>query len=300
MHHPFFRIYVPRMKAIFTFVALLINLSVSAQVSPGSLATNFSFAESALKPSDSLSNHTPFKFTFRQKHFREVQIASRSALALATGASLGLISYQFADEPLKEFALKHQSEASTSISAVLQPLGHSDYMLPAGGMVYATGLALRNPKLQRTGILLVSSMLINDMVTSKLKDEFQRRRPDEANHNTYFEGGEGGRHYASFPSSHTSTAFTFATSVATVYHDHKWVPPVAYSMATLVGLSRIHDNKHWSTDVLAGAAVGFATSKCTNFMLNQIEKQLVRKKINIYLLPSMNNGAPGLSFGGSL
>ena len=70
-------------------------------------------------------------------------------------------------------------------------------------------------------------------------------------------------------------------------------------MGAAVGLSRIHDNKHWATDVLAGAAVGFTTAKLTNIVLTQVDKQLLKKKINIYVLPSVSNGSAGLSFGGS-
>ena len=36
---------------------------------------------------------------------------------------------------------------------------------------------------------------------------------------------------------------------------------MAYSAATLIGLSRITENKHWSTDILVGAALGFLTGK---------------------------------------
>jgi len=269
-------------------------------VRPDSLATHLHYAAPAFRPQDSQADLTRYKPSFRQKHPYEVEIARRSILVLGAGASLGFISYHFVDEPLREFSQLHRCAASSRVSALIQPLGRSQYMLPAGGIVYASGLALRNPKLQRTGLLLVSGMLLNDLATSTLKNEFQRRRPDEANHNTYFEGAEGGRHYASFPSSHTSTAFTIATTLATVYKDHRWVPPVAYSMAGLVGLSRIHDNKHWTTDVLAGATVGFVAAKTTNFLLSQAEKELTRKKISIYVLPSMTNGAPGLSLGGSL
>lgn len=287
------------MKVFFTFVALLLNLSVSAQVIPEPQETRFSYSETAFKASDSLSNGAPYKLSFRRKHAYGIEIASHSLLVLSAGGCVGFISYHFVDEPVREFTQLHRSEISSEVSSFIQPFGRSKYLIPAGGMVYASGLALRNPKLQRTGLLLVSSLLINDLVTSNLKDEFQRRRPDEANHNTYFEGGEGGRHYASFPSAHTSTAFTFATSIATVYKDHKWVPPVAYGTATLVALSRIHDNKHWTTDVLAGAAVGFAASKTTNFILSQVEKQLAKKKISIYCLPKVGKGTAGLSFGGS-
>lgn len=282
------------MKAFFTAVLIVFSLSLHAQaplLPPGPQL----LPDSGLRV-ESVTGTAPAP---RFPANREGRLISRSLLVLGGSSAAGLITYEFVDEPLREFTLLHRNAVSGKVAAVLQPLGRSGYMLPAGGLVYASGLALRNPKLQRTGVLLVSSMLINDLVTSKLKDEFQRRRPDEANHNSYFEGGEGGRHHASFPSAHTSTAFTFATAVATVYHDHKWVPPVAYSMATLVGLSRIHDNKHWATDVLAGATVGFITAKTTNLLLKQVEKQLGRKKVNIYLLPRVANGSAGLSFGGS-
>jgi membrane-associated phospholipid phosphatase len=54
---------------------------------------------------------------------------------------------------------------------------------------------------------------------------------------------------------------TTATVFATMYRDQRWVPPVAYGLATLVGLSRIYDNAHWASDVMAGAAIGFLSAK---------------------------------------
>jgi len=36
------------------------------------------------------------------------------------------------------------------------------------------------------------------------------------------------------------------------------VPIVSYGMATLIGFSRITENRHWTTDVVAGALLGFA------------------------------------------
>ena len=40
-----------------------------------------------------------------------------------------------------------------------------------------------------------------------------------------------------------------------------WVPWLAYSAAGLIGLSRITENKHWITDVVAGAGLGYLTGK---------------------------------------
>jgi membrane-associated phospholipid phosphatase len=39
------------------------------------------------------------------------------------------------------------------------------------------------------------------------------------------------------------------------------VPIFAYTAASLIGFSRITENKHWATDVLAGAALGYLTGK---------------------------------------
>ncbi len=72
---------------------------------------------------------------------------------------------------------------------------------------------------------------------------------------------DGKKLYSSFPSGHTTVAFAAATVFALEYSNTVWVPIVAYSASTLIGLSRITENKHWATDVFAGAAVGFLAGK---------------------------------------
>jgi len=78
-------------------------------------------------------------------------------------------------------------------------------------------------------------------LTSFLKKVVGRERP---NH----------RGYRSFPSGHTSGSFAFAGTIDELY-GHGW-GSLAYSVAVLVGISRIHDNKHYLSDVLFGAALG--------------------------------------------
>lgn len=62
------------------------------------------------------------------------------------------------------------------------------------------------------------------------------------------------RHYNAFPSGHTSTMFTTATSLTYSYGWKVGVP--AYLLATVTGLSRMADDVHWASDVVAGAFVG--------------------------------------------
>lgn len=65
--------------------------------------------------------------------------------------------------------------------------------------------------------------------------------------------------YASFPSGHTAAAFSGAAFLHSRY-GAKWGIP-AYLAAGYVGASRIHGNRHYADDVLAGAGIAFLTNQ---------------------------------------
>ena len=63
--------------------------------------------------------------------------------------------------------------------------------------------------------------------------------------------------YNSFPSGHTVTAFVGAEMLRREYgREYPIVAIAGYTVATSVGLLRIYNNRHWASDVLAGAGVG--------------------------------------------
>ncbi|WP_047043289.1 phosphatase PAP2 family protein [Vibrio mexicanus] len=64
---------------------------------------------------------------------------------------------------------------------------------------------------------------------------------------------------ASFPSGHTAAAFSGAAFLQSRY-GAKWGIP-AYLAASYVGVSRIHGNRHYADDVLAGAGIAFLTNQ---------------------------------------
>lgn len=45
------------------------------------------------------------------------------------------------------------------------------------------------------------------------------------------------------------------------YKEKPLIPIISYTAATLIGLSRGTENKHWATDVLVGAALGYLSGK---------------------------------------
>jgi membrane-associated phospholipid phosphatase len=72
---------------------------------------------------------------------------------------------------------------------------------------------------------------------------------------------DGKRTNSSFPSGHTTVAFAAATVFAMEYKHKPLVPVLAYSAATLIGISRITENEHWATDVFVGAALGYLSGR---------------------------------------
>ena len=67
------------------------------------------------------------------------------------------------------------------------------------------------------------------------------------------------------------------------YKDTKFVPIVAYSAATLIGLSRLTENAHWFSDILVGAALGYLCGRqvVNNYhRYSKIQSQLAAKKNN--------------------
>lgn len=63
--------------------------------------------------------------------------------------------------------------------------------------------------------------------------------------------------HSSFPSGHATLAFAAATVYAMEYRDRPLVPIGAYSVASIVCLTRITENRHWASDLLVGAALGY-------------------------------------------
>lgn len=169
--------------------------------------------------------------------------------------------YRSLDSKIQIASQKNKSSVKTSISNSVSWLGLGRTQSIGLGTAAAFSFLANKKKLQKTVIIWGGSLVLNSIITDQLKKTFQRHRPSTGDTYNVFDWRGGPKLNKSFPSAHTSNAFTTATVFSTMYKENKWVPPVAYGLATLVGISRIYDNGHWSSDVLAGAAVGFLSAK---------------------------------------
>jgi len=165
-----------------------------------------------------------------------------------------------ADETIRDKAQSSRSSFSDDLAQVGEALGNQGYASLSLGALYLAGHALKNDKAKRAALLSFESFIISGAFTQALKHMTSRERPTNKNESTNWEGpnSDGG---VSFSSGHTATAFSIATVIANEYDNQPLVPPLAYSLAFLTGWSRINDNKHWASDVIFGAAIGYLTSK---------------------------------------
>lgn len=218
----------------------------------------------------------------------------RGAALVVVGAGAWTATFALADEPLQQYAQSHRSKLADKMAYVVQPLGRQHYMAPLAGATFATGLLLNDSKLQKVGLVSLGSIVVSAGVTEVLKNQFHRHRPSATTENHVFDGPVRETGNTSLPSAHTATAFAVATSVATVYgYEYGYVPPIAYGIATLVGVSRINDNVHWATDVMAGALVGYLSAKATIYLYDRANQKLKIRRQRLIISPQ-----PGIRSGG--
>jgi len=97
-----------------------------------------------------------------------------------------------------------------------------------------------------------ATVITASVIATILKNTVKRERPFNSYPDIQKETSGGGY---SFPSGHTSDAFSLATSVTLAYP--KWYVIVpAYAWASAVGYSRMDLGVHYPSDVLMGAVTG--------------------------------------------
>jgi len=160
------------------------------------------------------------------------------------------------DEKIQTYSQEHKSELMDKLSRnVFEPVGSGLYPFSAVAIIYTHGLVFKNQKSKKVALNCVKSFIIASSFAQISKYAFSRQRPNvnpPDAHQWFSEFGS-----KSFFSGHTTTAFSIATVIAEEYKKTVWVPVLCYSVVTCTGLSRIYDNKHWASDVLTGALVGY-------------------------------------------
>ncbi len=177
------------------------------------------------------------------------------AAFIGTGAFL----YGF-DKDIYDWVQRNKSRTSVDASAVISKFGNGGYLTAFMAALYAGGEIFDRPGLRRTALLSLESFLTTSALVLCLKAGVGRARPNAGESSRSFHPFSFKSGYASFPSGDAAGAFAVATTIAEESPDTV-VDVLAYGLAGLVAVYRVHDRKHWPTDVLAGSALGFFVAK---------------------------------------
>jgi membrane-associated phospholipid phosphatase len=172
----------------------------------------------------------------------------------------GLSGLMLLDEPAQRFAQKHRSASGDDVARTLRHFGQPEVFGTVTLGLLGAGLIGGNDELTRAGGRLAVTLALAGATSTLAKVTLGRPRPNQsldADGYAPFSGQEA------MPSGHTTIAFAMATALADDIHK-TWASVGLYSLAAGVGWSRLNDNKHWLSDVAAGAVVGITSAKLVN------------------------------------
>lgn len=119
-------------------------------------------------------------------------------------------------------------------------------LVGATATIYTYGRIKDKPKVSHMGMDLIRALVLDEVLTQAIKRAVHRTRPDLSDN-------------LSFPSGHSSSTFAFATTLERHLSWRYAVP--AYILSSYVASSRLHENRHYLSDVVFGATVGIIAGR---------------------------------------
>jgi hypothetical protein len=194
--------------------------------------------------SSGLPNDTPPEYTSLKRFPQNLggnllaMFSTKNIAPLLIGsASTGVISIW--EEDIQEhFSVQDGSSSVGKFAA----LGSLYIVAPVVGGLLFGGNRSENDRFRSFSYSLAQATILDQGLNQGMKFAIGRTRPDGSDHQ-------------SFPSGHASTSFMIATVVQRYYG---WKAGIlGYGVASFISIARLRDNKHWASDVTAGATLGY-------------------------------------------
>jgi len=151
-------------------------------------------------------------------------------------------------------------------------------MVPVVGALFVAGRFAPQGRFRAASYDFAQALAVSGAYTGILKYTVHRERPD-------------GSDRLSFPSGHTSSAFSLA---AVADHHYGWKVGVpAYLLASGIGLSRVESNRHNLSDVLAGATIGLIAGRT----VSRLDGERPAKKRFVSVGPATDLNGQGVGVG---
>jgi membrane-associated phospholipid phosphatase len=177
-------------------------------------------------------------------------------------ASAGIAASAALDPEAREWALRGHTRSLDHFAKSVNRLGTAQLLVPAMTITYL-GAQLTNREALATGTLnTAAGYVVSDLVESALKPIVGRERPHVEGDSHRFHPFTANGDWHSFPSAHVAHIASIAAAISAQTHS---TPNSAVGdvLVFLVGLDRVYEDQHWTSDVTATIVLSSMVSKAT-------------------------------------
>jgi len=203
--------------------------------------------------------------------------------AITASASIGYGFVKLGNHDLRQLDLMARNEFSLEHPHPRFRLDDYLQFAPGASVFILRGLGVngRNPISDQAGVYLLSNLILNLSVQT-LKRVTDLPRPDGSSR--------------SFPSGHTAEAFASAEFLSLEYGQISPLYPIfGYVGAVATGYLRMYNNKHWFSDVVTGAGIGFVSTRAAYWLYPKIKESLFKTQANtVIIMPTYNQSSLGV------
>lgn len=184
--------------------------------------------------------------------------------------SAGTVLLLQADQPFRDIVLKDQSYYKSFPIEVGRIWGEGYPTAILAGAFGLHGLLTNDNTSKKIGFEIVQSVIYAGAITTFLKIAVGRARPfTNRGAATFKPFSLFDDDFHSFPSGHTTLAFTLST-VLSKNLKSDLLKIIAYIPAVLTVVSRVYQDNHWASDVFASAAISYFVG---DWVVNQHEEK---------------------------
>jgi len=195
---------------------------------------------------------------------------ARARDAIPTAAVVGAVTLtSYADSSIFVWMTTHPNSLAMRVISPIRdgwkfPInggGNGQFLLPLSTTLYIAGRLSHDAPLRDAGLGCAAGHLTSAALRDVIYLTVYRTRPHDASSARHI-SVPGGRVWSrhSFLSGHIANSMACAS-----YFSHRFslgaVEPVMYTYPIMIGLGRMADGWHWTSDTMAGAAMGFAIGK---------------------------------------
>jgi membrane-associated phospholipid phosphatase len=185
-----------------------------------------------------------------------------SSNRLAWIVPAGIAASVVLDPEAREWMLRGHTRSLDRVARPVNRLGTTQLLVPAIAVTYVGALLTDRQSLAVGTLNTAAGYAVTDLVESALKPMVGRERPHLEGNSHRFRPFTANGDWHSFPSAHVAHITSIAAAVSAQTHSTR-LSALSDVLVTLVGLDRVYEDQHWTSDVTATIALSSLVSGIT-------------------------------------